>query len=237
MRIGAIIPYLPDAGAGELFERCTESIPRGFEQIISVDFNHEGVSNMRNEGLDEMLQRGVDYITFLDADDTMQPDAYDQICAAIEEEPEEQIIQLNHYRQRPNEAHYCRFYNRRGTYELNNLPQLWVVVWNKVYKAELLENIRFVPGLDHGEDEVFNLECLAKARRIYCSDRIHMTHHFDNPNSLSKTIKPEDLINEQRCLLKVMKDHIDDKKLTEAIRLRQLELWTNNAYRRAFGGL
>ena len=64
-----------------------------------------------------------------------------------------------------------------------------------------------------------------------------MTHHFDNPKSLSKIVTPEDLMAEQKCLMKFMNDHIADRKLTEAVRTRQIELWTNKVYREAFGGM
>ena len=236
-RIGLIVPYLPQEETEHLFERCIKSIDKRFEAYVAIDYDRDGVSNMRNEGIDELIRSKVDYITFLDADDTMEPDAYDQMIAAIEEEPEEQIIQLNH-RRRNLEGFACvKFFNKRGTYEANKLPQFWVGVWNKAYKAELIRSIRFVPGLVHGEDEIFNLECLASARRIYCSERIHMTHHSDNPKSLSKIVTPEDLMAEQKCLMKFMNDHITDRKLTETVRTRQIELWTNKVYREAFGGL
>lgn len=232
MKIAVIIPYWcarPDDWT--LLGRCLDSIDKRFEIIPFKDEHQDGPSITRNYGIEAALQCGADYITFLDADDMFYPDAYDQLTAAIREEPDVPIIQLNHRRRQPNGAEYCKFYNRRGTYTLDNLPDFWVGVWNKVYKADLIREIRFIPGLDHGEDELFNLECLVKARSIYCSERIHMVHCFDNPQSLSKTVKVEDLIAEQRALLDFADHHADDGELLDAVRQRQAYLWDNKVYK------
>lgn len=228
MKIAVIIPFVD---RDELLKRCLDSIDERFEVIPWHDEHRDGPSIARNYGIEAALQCGADYITFLDADDFMTPDAYDQIVAAIKEEPEVPIIQLNHRRRQPDGNLYCKFYNRRGTYDLARLPELWVVVWNKVYKADLFWDIRFKPGLNHGEDELFNLMCLAKARRIYCSERAHMVHCFDNPQSLSKTVKVEDLLAEQRALLEFAERHVDDGEILDAVRQRQAYLWDNKVYK------
>lgn len=234
MKIAVIIPYYPLEETCELYGRCLNSISAAFDVYNVVDFQHEGVSATRNRGIDAALDNNSDYITFLDADDFMIPDAYDQIVAAIKEEPKAPIIQLNHRRRQANGYDYIKFYNKQGTYCLDRLPDFWVGVWNKIYKASLVEDIRFIPGLDHGEDELFVLECLAKARCIYCSDRIHMVHCFDNSQSLSKTVKLDDLLAEQRALLNFVEKHAEDGELLDAVRQRQAYLWDNKVYKETF---
>jgi len=258
MMIALIIPFY---NAEPYLKRCLDSIAGPFEVIMIDDGSTDGgadlvdnydnqgymiyliklgerrgVSCARNTGIEKALELEADYITFLDVDDFMLPDAYDQLVTAIKEEPREKMIQLNHRRRQANGYDYIKFYNKQGTYSLEKLPDFWVGVWNKVYKASLLEDIRFIPGLDHGEDELFNLECLSKARRIYCSDRIHMVHCFDNPQSLSKTVTPKDLIAEQHALNNFMLRHKEDIELLEAVRQRQAYLWDNKVYKSTFGG-
>lgn len=127
-------------------------------------------------------------------------------------------------------------YNDPGTYELGNLPKLWVSSVNKVFKADLVNRIRFDNKLDHGEDELFVLNCLAKARRIYHSKLFTMVYHRDNPHSLSKSTTLDDLLNEQRALFEFLVNHSDDVELRNAVRIRQAELWNNAVYKRVFGG-
>ena len=233
MKIAVIVPYYtPDQSAKQLFERCKASIDDRFEKIFVDSMKIGlGVSAARNHGLDIAARMDLDYITFLDADDTLEPNAYDQMLAAISEAPDAPLIQMNHKRMQPNGSVYVKFFNRRGTYEPDNLPSLWVCVWNKLYKADTLKDIRFIVGLNHGEDELFVLEALAVARRVYCSERVAVVHYFDNPNSLSKTCGFTDLIDEQMNLLR----YAGDVSLCEAVRLREIELWSNNVYRRVFG--
>lgn len=237
MNIAVVIPYKPEPETSALYDRCLASvISQPFGIIIKVDFDNEGVSVMRNRGIEEALKAGADYITFLDSDDTYAPDAYEQICAAIEEEPDEQIIQLNHVREFEDGRIQQRLWNRRGTYTLDRLPQLWVSSCNKVIKTELIKDIRFIEGLNHGEDEVFILECLAKARRLYHSERVALHYHKDNPNSLSTTTSLEDIIGEQKAIVDFLANHKDDQEICGAVRIRQAELWNNACYKRVFGG-
>ena len=237
MKISVIIPYKPDEETARLAARCLESvIGHGFNVIYLVDFDRKGVSFMRNQGIESSIIAGSDYITFLDADDTYAPDAYEQIVSAISEEPDEPIIQMNHVREFPDGRTQQRMWNRRGTYTLDNLPQLWVSSCNKVIKADLIKDIRFINGLNHGEDELFILECLAKARRLYHSERIALHYHKDNPNSLSTVTSLYDLLREQEHLCYFAEKHKDDSELLRAIRQRQTELWNNACYKRVFGG-
>ena len=258
MKIALIIPY---KNAEKWIKRCLDSIKGDFEVILVGDHstdgsseivddhpNHDnfihtctmishGVSAARNIGLHHAIEDvGADYIAFLDADDELHPDAYKNICKAISEAPDDGIIQFNHLMVVDNGFPVPRMYNKQGTYLLNNLPKLWVSVVNKVYKAELIDGLQFDIDLAHGEDELFNLRCLKKARRIYNSERVTMIHHKDNPNSLSKSTTIDDLIQEQFYLVNFLYENSRDVEFREAIRQRQAELWSNPCYKRVFGG-
>lgn len=260
MKIGLIIPY---KNAAEWLPRCLNSIgSQPFEVYLvndhSVDDSHviatecalssdnvlplwlgpdqHGASIARNEGIIEAIEQECDYITFLDADDELAPKAYEIMIKGIEYFPESPIIQFNHLRQRSDGTLTSRCYNRTGDYNLNRLPGLWVLCWNKLYKTECVETARFRSQLRHGEDELFNLEALSVARRISNYDKSTVIHHTDNPNSLSKQTTAEDLILEQQALLEFLKDYNDDPELCDAVRRRMIELWNNPVYKKLFGG-
>ena len=240
--IAVIIPYYtPDDKTEALFSRCKASIDDRFLTVCIEDIDHEGVSKMRNKGLNILFDsyydkyHDVDYITFLDADDTLGEDAYDQIVAAINEQPNEGIIQLNHVREYEDGKTKLRLMSKQGTYTLDRLPNLWVSSVNKVFKADLIRDVRFKAGLNHGEDELFVLECLAKTRRMYVSSRVALHYHKDNPNSLSTTTSLNDLIGEQTALMMFALLHKDDAELLGVIRRRQAELWNNACYTKVFG--
>ena len=78
--------------------------------------------------------------------------------------------------------------------------------------------------------------CSVKYFEELTKDGSAVVHHFDNPNSLSKSTTLDDIIAEQVALLEFLDDHRDDKEICEAIRIRQSELWINPTYKRAIGG-
>lgn len=263
MKIVVIIPY---KNAKEWLPRCLASLGTDFDAItindhstdgsskiaalnlnyhdatrsapLSINESFTGVSYARNRGIDWALmwsENKPDYITFLDADDELTPDAYDVMAEAVRIFPNSDIIQFNHFREIGGHR-YCKFYNQRGDKDLAHLPGFWVGVWNKLYKAELLKTIRFDVDLCHGEDELFNLECLARARKISCFEKCTVIHHFDNPESLSKTTSFDDLIHEQRALINFLDSWEHDPEVCQAVRMRMTELWDNPIYKKIFGG-
>lgn len=259
MKIAMIIPY---KNAERFLDRCLKSIGSQPFEVFLVDDHSEddsgliategamssegwhtftldecqhGVSSARNMGLYAAYTEKCDYITFLDADDKLRPNAYNAIVEAIKTWPDSSIIQLNHARWK-NGVEYVRHFNKRGLYSLTNLPVFWPPVWNKVYKAESIKALMFKRNLSHGEDEIFNLEIMANTRQIACFEQIACIHHYDNPESLMKTTTKEDLLSEQDHLLTFLEHHLNDAELCELVRNRQAELWDNPTYRKCFGG-
>ena len=143
MKISVIIPYKPEEGTAKLLGRCLNSVfNQDFNIIYLVDFDAKGVSFTRNQGLISAIRAESDYITFLDADDTYAPDAYDQMVKAIEEAPDAPIIQLQHVREFPDGRTQQRLPSPPGDYGLDRLPNLWVSVCIKLFKADLIRDTR-----------------------------------------------------------------------------------------------
>ena len=115
------------------------------------------------------------------------------------------IHQMNHkrYYERTNRL-VTRYTNVGGWYDIKNRPTRWEFVWNKLYRRDFLNehDIRFREDLSYGEDELFNLECLAADNRIHHAG-IEVTaviHHFENKQSLSRIKTAEDLIDHIRAI-------------------------------------
>ena len=258
MKISVIVPYYE---AEKWIRRCCESLHNNkgeFEFIFVNDRSSDksedivkefaevddrflmydnkyskGTSGARNTGLD--LATG-DWFCFLDADDEYASGAINVINASVRMYPEADLIQLNHVRVASQGVQMPRMFNPSGKYPLNNLPKLWMSSCNKLFRADLIKDIRFKEGLCHGEDEIFVLECLKRTRCIYNSEHIVLQYHKDNPNSLSTTTSFDDLLGEQRALLDFLDKYRDDGEITFAIRQRMTELWNNAVYKRTFGG-
>ena len=256
MKISVIVPYYE---AGAWIRRCCESLHNNkgeFEFIFINDHSTDdsvkivkeyadiddrffmyknihakGVSGARNTGLDKA---SGEWVTFLDADDHYSENAYNKFRTAIRD-TNLPMIQLNHMMEKNGNIR-PRLYNLQDEYHLDGLPKLWPSVCIKLFKKDLIENLRFLENLRHGEDEIFTLNCLIKIRRLYVAGISVLIYHKDNPNSLSSRTTVQDLLGEQRALCDFLERNQDDPYICEAIRIRQAELWNNAAYKRTFGG-
>ena len=256
--ISVIVPY---RDAAEWINRCAESLraQKGEAQFLLINDNSEdggdeiawryacedtrflllennrspGVSGARNTGLEAATG---EWITFLDADDELLPDAIDIMSRAIRRY-DAQIYQFNHlrYYTRINRE-VLKYTNRAGVYTIDRLPKIWFGVWNKVYRAALVDDIRFDETIQYGEDGLFNLACLAKAKRIRHMSRETVTvrHRFDNKQSLSRVKTAHDLIRQVRAYESFMLRQTDPA-IRLAVCAELARLWGGATFRKAFG--
>ena len=230
--VSLIVPFW---NAEEWLDRCFESIHKqtGDIEVILVDdhstdnsreiayeycnkdkrftllsnIHHKGVSGARNTGLD--IAQG-DWIAFLDADDMLTDNATEAWEDALQWNAN--IHQLNHLRWYPQKGYRnCSYANPVGYFSADRLPKMWCMVWNKLYRREIYGGIRFVDGLQYGEDEIYNLACFAVDDRIHNSTETAMIHCFDNRKSLSRVKRKDDLYKQIRALEEFLESQSDPK--------------------------
>ena len=168
--------------------------------ILLNNERNKGVSGARNTGLDHAHG---EWITFLDADDELLPKAYLVFGHMIRFNEEANIVQANHLRHYERIARTVSKYpNYEGVYTFDDMCEQWCMVWNKLYRAEIIGDTRFVEDFQYGEDELFNLEILAKDGRIFHVDRAMETtlRHFENKGSLSHIKGKAELIQQAHAL-------------------------------------
>ena len=147
---------------------------------------HGGVSKARNFGISKA--RG-EYIMFLDADDSLNKRAIESLLP-LAKAAKHKVIQYNHsrYTHGPENEPVQRIIPK-GRYSLEKTPKYWVYVWNKLYRKSFLDKhkIRFIEGMQFGEDEMFNVECLTKNDGLYQIEDVLINHYFDDNKSLCRS--------------------------------------------------
>lgn len=182
------------------------------DRFILIDNEHKpGVSGARNTGIDHATG---EWITFLDADDFMLPNAYKIFMRAVRDDERANIHQFNHRRYYAlSDKTAFKYANDGGVYSLEHLPKVWFGIWNKLYRADFLNDVYFNEKLIYGEDGLFVLACLVKDNYIHHALReaATVTHCFVNKNSLSKHRDEKLLfkyVREMESFLRKQKDPI-----------------------------
>lgn len=251
MKLSIIVPVYNEA---PYIKRCLDSIPMSedIEVIIIDDGSTDGsaeivkaydltkhginvkvLGHSSNWGLSMTRNHGMslatgDYITFLDSDDYYTDGAVQAMLEACE--THYPIIQFNDNR--------AQHHNRAGFYDLNRLPKKWVLVWNKIYKAEFLrENrLQFPANVTFEEDRAFNLMCFHYQKEIYHTGKQTVVKCFDNKKSICHTVDKAKLLSSSYALHKLAEEETDIEVL-RLIRKCIAELWeSKNAYKN-FGGM
>jgi len=173
------IILIDDGSTDGSSEICKEYAKRNNWEYYKT--KNKGVSEARNLGLDKAKNK---YVTFLDADDALVPEALDIMTRITRHEFN--ICQFGQYRCHGVTAYKDHF--RKGYYNLDGLPRRWAMVWNKLYKKSFLNKykIRFIKDMQFGEDEIFNIRCILANDGLYHAPQTLINHYFDDKESLCR---------------------------------------------------
>lgn len=144
------------------------------KRITVIHKKNGGLASARNAGLEYVFSKSElhinDFIGFVDSDDVIAPNMYE--CLHSMYQLSIDLAMCAH--ETVKEGQKCCVYSANREYNkvLLNENELWEevfgnlnnAVWNKLYRAEFMKDIRFMEGIIHGEDLIFNLQYLLKCK-------------------------------------------------------------------------
>ena len=164
------------------------------ERLAAADARLKPIRLPRNVGAGEARNAGLDaasgdYVTFIDADDAIEPDLYEKAFALTENGAADEVVwglKEEHYNARGKWIKTVPIIPRAGFFRGGEIPDIVLELerdtlfgyqWNSLYRADLIRQneIRFSDALFY-EDYFFNLAFIRKAETLAVLD--HAGYHY-----------------------------------------------------------
>ena len=204
---------LIDDGSTDLSGQIADEYTVRDSRIKVWHRSNEGAAAARNFGLDQA--RG-EYICFIDSDDWVESTYLYEL---------HDLIIVNQA-----DIAMCRYQNRSGSESIeqpceenvtiqsgidaidnlySNHCLEYVVVWNKIYKRDLFNEVRFTTGMIY-EDEVISPKILIKAKKVARTERILYNYRTDNEESVMSarySLKNLDILKAIELRMEIFKNN------------------------------
>lgn len=184
---------LIDDGSTDASGQILDAEAADDERFIVIHKENGGAAEARNYGLDKC---SGEYICFVDSDDLFANDYLEILLkAALENQCD--IVQCNYERvsNRPLnlENNGCDLaLNVKMLSNRQMLERIYtganvdtIVLWNKIYKRELFDKVRFPVGIMF-EDEVLSAKIVYKADRIGLIDNVLYYYYYNDQGVMHK---------------------------------------------------
>lgn len=167
-------------GSKDKSEEIVKHYQLEYDCIRLFTIENLGVSNARNVGIQKA---SGEYITFVDGDDTVDPDFFDIAVRELDEGGYD-FVQGNYLVVDQNGAHRQQYVKHQMVlterdemilYFLGPEKLIHNAVWGKVFRADAIRHVLFDIALTVSEDQKFVFDILRKAKKIML-----MNHHAIN---------------------------------------------------------
>jgi len=141
-----IINNASEDGSEKIMLEYKEKYP---EQVVYIKRHHNDISEARNEGIKKAIGK---YITFIDSDDYIASNMFEIMVDKIEQENfdvvacDARLVYEDSDDTKIVSSGYVQdLYHKNKIRE--TMPTFYPVMWNKIYKTELVKKVKFTSGV------------------------------------------------------------------------------------------
>lgn len=199
-----------DGSTDSCLEKCEEWKKKD-KRIVVINKKNGGLSSARNAGLD--ICKG-NYIVFIDSDDYIHPEMIEKLYNNSKKYNSDVSIcnyyiddEKNTYSNKGDYKDFIVSENKKYDYLYNKYQIMTIIAWNKIYKREIFENLRYPNGKIH-EDEYIIFDVLERAKVIsYMSEPLY--YYLQRSGSITNkfNIKRFDVIDALNIRIEKFKEN------------------------------
>lgn len=180
---------LVDDGSTDASGRICDDYARRDPRFKVVHQANAGAANAKNTGLDHV---SGDYVTFLDSDDWVEPDWLETLVKTAKEQ-QAHVVECDFRKEYVGRSEIVNEWEAASFTAESYLAQYlsnWTcsLFWNKLYRAELLKDIRFRRERRCIDDEFFTYKAVSGAGKIARIDKV-LYHYRQRASSAVFSVK------------------------------------------------
>lgn len=189
---------LVDDGSKDQSGIICDSYAAEDNRIVVIHTENRGAAAARNKGLDLASGR---YITFLDGDDYLAENMIEKLYETIKHSDYDVVV-CDFLNLLPDEKDNFSVNLQEKTVSGRDILEhlknektygVWTIVWNKIYRRNVLDNIRFPSG-KYFEDEFFSDQLYLHAEQIHTIPDV-LCYHRVLASSTMNTQKTENYLD------------------------------------------
>jgi len=181
---------LLDDGSTDNSPALCDEYAKNDNRIKVVHKSNSGVSDTRNKGIEIALG---EYIGFVDSDDWLEPDAYEFLlnnaitygadisaCGAMCQKDDLSFFKID-------EECWSTPTLFEGKNKVNFILDSYYtsyVIWNKIYKAEIIKNIKMDTSMKIAEDSVFLYNCVKGCKKIVVENSPKYYYRYSSSSAI-----------------------------------------------------